>query len=165
MSDHGRALLTQWEGSRAKMYLDSAGKPTIGVGHLLTQSENASGKLLVGREYVRWTAGLTPDQIDTVLRQDLGVAENAVIAYVGVPLKQHQFDALVSFVFNSGAGALKGSTLRAELNKGRYDDVPAQLRRWCHATKLDEHGEPVKVTVPGLVNRRANECRLWKGEV
>jgi len=43
-SDKGRALLTEWEGKRNEVYLDSAGLPTIGAGHLLTKDELNVGK-------------------------------------------------------------------------------------------------------------------------
>lgn len=54
-SDKGRALLTQWEDKRALSYRDSGGKLTIGVGHLLTKSERASGKILIAGRYVKYS--------------------------------------------------------------------------------------------------------------
>ena len=50
LSLDGRTLLASWEGLRTTMYLDSAGLPTIGVGHLLTRSEMTSGKITIGGE-------------------------------------------------------------------------------------------------------------------
>jgi lysozyme len=71
---------------------------------------------------------------------------------VTVPLNQNQFDALVSFSFNVGDNAFRGSTLLKLLNQGQYDQVPAQLRRWVR-----DNGHVVQ----GLINRREKEIVLW----
>ena len=76
----------------------------------------------------------------------------------GPPPKFHgtrdilQFDALVSFVFNVGAGAFGGSTLLRRLNQGEYKAVPAELMRW-----VNSGGRPL----PGLVRRRQAEGVLF----
>ncbi|MFZ2843384.1 lysozyme [Psychrobacter sp.] len=150
VSKNGVQFITEREGSRSKMYLDSAGLPTIGVGHLLTQSENNSGKINIAGINVIWRNGLSANQIAQLLDQDLDRFENAVNKNVLVPLTQNQFDALVSFAFNVGVGAFSTSTLLKRLNAGKYDDVPSQLERWKFSA-----GKPV------LVNRRAFEVALW----
>lgn len=150
MTAQGMHALIAREGSRSKMYRDSAGLPTIGVGHLLTQSELSSGKINIGGEIVRWHKGLSDKQITTLLDQDNEHAEHAVNEYVTVPLADHQFDALVSFVFNIGVGAFRRSTLLRLLNQGNYASVPAQLRRWIYAG-----GRPI------LRNRRESEVQQW----
>lgn len=152
MSDNGRKLLTEWEGKKDKVYRDSAGLLTIGVGHLLTKDEITSGKILIAGVPVKYEAGLTDQQIDKLLEQDLSWAESAVNTYIDVELNQNQFDSLVSFTFNVGKQAFFSSTLRKVLNQCRYDLVPAQLMRWVRA------GGNV---VDGLVNRRNNEIKLF----
>ena len=152
MSPHGRKLLEEWEGVRLKAYKDSAGLLTIGVGHLLTKSELSSGKININGESVKYGNGLTAEQADELLEQDVKTAETTVNNNVKVELNQHQFDALVSFTFNVGGGAFKGSTLLKKLNNGQYDQVPAQLMRW------DKAGGKV---VPGLKKRRESEVKLW----
>lgn len=157
MSEHGLKLLAEWEGVIPRMYKDSAGLPTIGVGHLLTKSELSSGKIVILGAEVAWkNQELTGGQCYSLLAQDVRGAEDAVEECITVLLSQCQFDALVSFTFNSGAGALRGSTLRKVLNAGRYDEVPTQLRRWIHCG-----GKVVK----GLANRRENEVALWDGRI
>jgi len=152
MSERGGRLLGEWEGVEALVYLDSAGLPTIGVGHLLTHAERSSGKVLINGISVRYADGLSMEQIHGLLDQDLDRFERAVNRRVRVPLEQHQFDALVSFCFNIGATAFRNSTLVKRLNITRYDDVPAQLRRWIYSGGRK---------IPGLVNRREKEIRLW----
>jgi lysozyme len=156
MSQHGIDLLTQWEGFELNVYNDSAGLPTIGVGHLLTRSELTSGKIIIGGVPVKYSGGITQQQAETLLGQDLGPTEAAVNGGVKVTLSQNQFDALTSFTFNVGVGAFTASTLLRLLNQGQYAQVPEQLMRWTRA------GGRV---VQGLVNRRQNEIKLWNGQV
>jgi len=152
MSDNGKKLLTQWEGFEDEVYLDSAGLPTIGVGHLLTRSERSSGKLYINSVAVKYRNGLTKQQVLDLLGQDLGRFENVVNGKVTSTLSQNQFDTLVSFSFNVGTGAFKSSTLLKVVNRGDYHGVPAQLRRWIRSG-----GRKVQ----GLINRRENEIVLW----
>jgi len=152
MSEKGCKLLAGWEGVELEEYLDVAGLPTIGVGHLLTDQEKASGTIDIGTECFNYGDGLTEQQVYDLLAQDLERFERSVEEKVTVDLAQHQFDALVSFSFNVGISAFEGSTLLKKLNAGDYGDVPNQLRRWVKADGR---------TVQGLVNRRENEIKLW----
>lgn len=153
MSFKGIHHLTVSEGKRNKMYKDVGGKPTIGVGHLLTPEELETGVIVIAGEEVVWVHGLTDEQVHNLLMQDVVDHESAVREVVKVPLEQHQFDALVSFVYNVGAHAFRKSTLLKKLNLGLYESVPGQLARW---NKVD--GEVVR----GLVNRRNREIDLWR---
>lgn len=156
MSPQGLRRLTQWEGFRTRPYRDVAGLPTIGVGHLLTADELASGRIEIDGEPVRYADGLTEAQVQALLAQDLRRYEAAVCRACGaLPLTQHQFDALVSFCFNVGVGAFNQSSLLRELRAGNFADVPDELRRWTVAG-----GQPV----PGLAARREGEIGLWLGE-
>jgi len=152
-------LLENWEAKKSKMYPDSKKLPTIGIGHLLTRSELSSGKIITSSgEKIRWSNGLTDDQIYDVLSEDLAPVTDAVSSLVKVGLKQNQFDALVSFVFNIGITAFKNSTLLKMLNTTPgfdYSFVPVQMRRWVH--------DGPKV-VQGLINRREKEIALWNSE-
>lgn len=153
MSEHGRNLLTQWEGFKTKPYLDVGGKQTIGVGHLLTDAELNSGSLEIQGVRVPWGPGLTQSQVGELLRQDLTRFEEAVERLVSVPLTQNQFDALVSFTFNLGETNLAESTLLKRVNAGDFEAVPTELIRW---TKVA--GKPIE----GLIRRREHEIDLWK---
>lgn len=155
ISERGLEFLKECEGLRLEVYLDSAGLPTIGYGHLLTKPELASGKILIFGEPVRYSTGITEKQASDLFRQEVVEFEDCVTLEVLHPLEQHQFDALVSFAYNVGCSAFEHSTLLKHLNEGRLSEVPTQLRRWVHC------GPRV---IQGLVNRREKEIRLWSGE-
>jgi lysozyme len=156
MSDHGKRLLAQWEGFERNVYLDVAGLPTIGVGHLLTKDELSSERIVIGGDPIDYTLGLTDEQVYDLLGQDLERFERVVNDSVEPDLAQHQFDALVSFAFNVGGGAFRQSTLLKRLTARDFADVPSQLRRWIRS------GGRI---VQGLVNRRENEIKLWLDEI
>jgi len=131
MTETGIRLLKQFEGFRGSPYKDAVGVLTIGYGTVLPLSESEATALL---------------------RERLLPYLRAVDELVTVPLTDNQRDALVSFTYNVGIGALKRSTLIKRLNAGDYDAVPAQLKRWNRA------GGRV---LQGLVRRRAAEAALW----
>jgi lysozyme len=136
----GMKLLKSSEGFRNRVYLDVAGFPTIGYGHRLLHSDS-------------FPNGIDEPQAANLLACDVRDAEQAVQRLVKVPLTQGQFDALVDFCFNLGAGRLASSTLLKCLNAGKYDDAADQLLRWDHAG-----GEEY----PALKARREAEAELWR---
>ena len=136
----GMELLKRSEGFRNRVYLDVAGLPTIGYGHRLLHSDS-------------FLNGIDEPQAANLLACDVRDAEQAVERMVKVPLTQGQFDALVDFTFNLGAGRLASSTLLKSLNAGRYDDVAGQLLRWDHAGGQEN---------AALKARRQAEAELWR---
>lgn len=136
-NDAGRALLRACEGLRLIAYKCPAGFWTIGYGHTLTARPGLS---------------ITEAEADRLLAGDLARYESALHDLVRVPLTDNQFSALACFAFNIGIGAFSGSTLRRNLNRGWYDQVPAQLKRWNKANSK---------ILPGLTRRRALEAQLW----
>jgi len=91
---------------------------------------------------------------EILLKNDVAKFEDSVNVLVDVPLTQCQFDALVSFCYNLGASALKGSTLLKLLNAGDYDAAGGQFIRWnkCKGREL-----------AGLTARRDAEQELYFG--
>lgn len=156
MSSAGRALLTALEGYELKAYRDSAGLWTIGVGHLLTQNELDSNRLVIAGRVVDWRDGLTTADVDTLLQQDLAQTEAAVGRLVTVDISQPQFDALASFCFNVGETAFAQSGLLLAVNTLHWDDVPNEWRRWKFATV-----DGKKIIIKGLVDRREKELKRW----
>lgn len=150
-TQEGINFLKQEEGCRLKMYLDSAGLPSIGIGHCLTKDELRSGKIMCLS--VDWHTGLTEVQVEELLRRDLFEAEQAVDTNVRVALTAPQYHALVSFAFNVGKDAFAQSTLVKQLNNKQYDAVPTQMRRWIYSGGKRD---------PILVARREREIELWK---
>lgn len=141
ISEAGLALIKRSEGLRLTAYRDVAGLLTIGYGHKIVGS-------------AAFDNGITEATADAILANDVQAAEGAVTRLVKVPLTQGQFDALVDFTFNLGAGRLADSTLLVDLNAGRYDAAALQLLLWDHAG-----GE----LNPGLEARREAEHALWAG--
>ncbi len=150
-SASGRAFLTVWERVVLHAYRCAAGVLTIGVGHALTVTERQTGDLEIDGIGVAWRRGLTRDQADLLLTQDLERFER-VVNDLGVNLTQHQFDALVSFAFNIGSSAFQGSTLARHVRRRDFVSIPSQLRRWNRAG-----GQVVK----GLKKRREAEGKLF----
>src|SRR5271157_3947497 len=108
-SANGRKLIELYEGLYLHTYNDGVGVPTIGYGHTTA----------AGPPHVYYGMTITKDQADAFLAADLASVEAAVNHHVAVPINQNQFDALVSFDFNTGALA-RSNVLRA-LNMGRLD--------------------------------------------
>lgn len=152
MSENGLRLLTEWEGCILHVYKDQAGYPTIGVGHLLTETEKKTGYINIAGNKVEYAHGITEGQATALLAQDVRPAEAAVNAAVKTEINQNQFDALVSFAFNVGVGGFRSSTALKKINEGKLDEVPAWLAKWNKA------GGKV---CDGLVVRRRNEIKLW----
>lgn len=138
-SPTGLALIQRFEGFEPQIYTDAAGYPTIGYGHLIRAGEN-------------FAHGISHEQAVRLLQQDVAVAERAVARLIRVPLTQGQFDALVSFTFNLGSGALQRSTLRQKVLRGYHDEVPPEFLRWVWAG-----GRKLR----GLIARRESEAVLY----
>jgi len=145
-------MLQREEGFKLKVYPDTNNVPTIGIGHKLLKSERSSGKIRIDGVAVRYADGLSSEQVYQLCRQDVKLAVDCLNSSVAVPLSQTQFNILVSFTFNVGTVAFNNSTLLKKLNVGRYEDVPAQLKRWV----FDDG-----VLMAGLVDRRQREADLW----
>ena len=77
-----------------------------------------------------------------------------MLSFIQVPLEDGQLDALCSFAFNLGAGALQRSTLLRKVNREEHGAVPVEFRRWVWAG-----GRKLK----GLVRRREAEAGLYAG--
>lgn len=156
ISPNGLAILKDIEKFRPTPYLDSAGKQTIGYGHVILPGDTHSAANL---------AGITQEQARELLRADCETAENYINATMagkgtlndGYRLTQNQYDALVLLVFNIGVTAYRSSTLLRYLQLGDMDGAAEQFPVW---NKITVKGK--KQVCQGLVARRAIERLLFK---
>ena len=145
VSDAGIELIKSFEGFRANAYPDpkSGGDPwTVGYG----TTKFTSGRPVKKGDYV------TPAQAEMYLREDVKKFANSVDALVTVPLKQCQYDALVSFVYNLGATNFRNSTLLKKLNAKDYKGAADEFLRWV---------SPGSSVEAGLRRRRTAERSLF----
>ena len=95
---------------------------------------------------------ISQEVADQLLAADLGRFETAVNGMVSDATSQQQLDGMLSFAYNLGEGALRGSTLLRLHNAGDYDGAAQQFGRWNHA------GGRV---LSGLTRRRAGEAAVY----
>lgn len=149
LSNNGKKLIKSFEKLELIAYPDpgTGGAPwTIGWGH--TGPEVVPGLV--------WT----PAQADAAFDRDVAQFERDVTSLVKVPVNQNQFDALVSFAFNTGsdidadtiAEGLGDSTLLKKLNAGDYDGAANEFLKW------NKSGGRV---MNGLTRRRNAERTLF----
>lgn len=94
----------------------------------------------------------TRDEAEAALRRELATFEAGVVRLVTVPLNQNEYDALVSFAYNCGLGALERSTILRKLNAGDREGAADAFNLWTKG------GGKV---LPGLVRRRKAEAALF----
>jgi len=142
-SQNGLEFVAREEGEVDHVYNDIAGIPTIGVGHVVRPGES-------------FPNGITHQQAMDMLAVDIGTAENQVNTCVKVTMTQNQFDALVSFTFNCGGGALAQSSTLKDLNSGDIQGAANALLLWDKTTI-----NGVLQSDPGLHGRRVRERQLF----
>lgn len=139
--DEAIDLIAQEEGFEPDWYQDVAGVWTIGYGH-------------TGRNTIPFlTPPISEFEAREVLRSDVVEAEGIIARLVDVDLHPWQFGALVSFVFNLGAGNFGRSTLRRLVNAGDFEGAAREFRKWRRA------GGEIQ---PGLLSRRGREEQLFR---
>ena len=145
ISEEGLSLIKKFEGcpvdqdGNCYAYQDVVGVWTIGFGRTKDVKEGDK---------------MTKEEAIYLLQEEMMEYEGYINDLVEVPLEQNQFDALVSWVYNLGSGNLQSSTMLRVLNEGKYEEVPAQIRRWNKAG-----GEVYE----GLVKRRESEAVMFMG--
>lgn len=146
LSPTGIALIKGFESCGLRAYPDpgTGGDPwTIGWG----TTRYANGKPVMPGDTV------TQAEADALLNNDLVRFERQVTRAIGnAPTSQNQFDALVSFDYNTGE--LLGSTLLRLHNAGDYAGAAREFGRWVHSDGK---------VLPGLIRRRAEEANLYEG--
>lgn len=142
ISNKAIALIKEFEGRELTAYQDVVGVWTIGYGWTGTVD---------GRKISRGMT-ITQTKADELLREGVKEYESGVKGMLRVQVDQCQFDALVSFAYNLGVSALRGSTLMRKLNAGDARGAADEFLRWNKAG-----GE----VLAGLTRRRRAERELF----
>lgn len=150
-SNNGRKFIESFEGLILQSYDDYND-------HTVKEGDHVYGTLTIGYGHTTAAGGvpvyigqtITKEQADQYLAEDLVKVENEINSLVHVNLNQNQFDALVSFHYNTGA--LCKSTLLKLLNKGDYSGAADEFLKWTHASGR---------VLQGLVRRRQTERKLF----
>ena len=145
-SDKGIAALMQHEGIVPGPYFDSVGVQTYGVGHTAAAGDPDPANMPAGM----------PEDLDKELRRVMDVFGTDLIKYeadvdraITVPVTQHEFDAAVSFHYNTGA--IGTATWVKTLNGGDRAKAAAQIMNWSKP--------------PEIIPRREAEQRLFRDGV
>lgn len=120
LSDDGFEVIAEREGCRLQAYLDSRGILTIGIGHTSA----------AGEPEVHEGMTITQKQADEIFRRDAARFRQECLGLVKVPVHQHEFDALASFIFNLGATQFRNSTALKRLNNRDYEGCAEAMLWW-----------------------------------
>lgn len=130
-----------------KAYVDPVGVLTIGWGHTNHH-----------KPYFTASTVWSQAECDAALASDMSTFEDHVNRLAKVPLFQYEFDALVSWAFNTGGPAT--ASLWTALNAGNKAAIPGKLAEWNKGTVNGK-----KVVLNGLTRRRSAEGLLFKGKI
>lgn len=160
-SENGVALIKRFEGLELEAYRDIAGVWTIGYGFTGRYPDwlRAPGGLPAAA-YVGAGQSITGAQAERLLTDALKSREanlNGWMITNGVDLNRNEYDALISFIYNVGFGAFKGSTAARWLREGKPREEVAEALTWWN--KATVGGSLREVT--GLTRRRAAERDLF----
>lgn len=137
-------ITAKWEGFRATAYFCPADVATIGYGHTKTVRPSDVGHKTISQEDAR-----------QLLANDMVTAQDQLLRAIGAEhvarLSDKQYAALLSFVFNVGAGL--DWTIWKKIKAQDDAAVPAQLMRFVNAGGR---------RLEGLARRRTDEATLWR---
>ena len=139
MNTDALQLIKKFEGKSLVPYRCPGGYWTVGWGHRMLRHEPFGP--------------LTEGQAISLLKQDIDRCQWMLSRMILVPLTQTEEGALLSFLFNVGAGAFQRSTLRMKVNRKEHDAAADEFKRWVWS-----RGKKL----PGLVVRRAEESLRYQ---
>lgn len=144
LSQKGLELIKSFEGLSLKPYVCAGGINTIGYGS--TYYTN-------GKKVTLQDKPITKEQAEELIKHSLSTYEKAVDSFCRDDISQSQFDALVSFAYNLGTGALQKSTLIKKVNANPQDPtIKAEFLKWNKAGGR---------ALAGLTKRRQAEANLY----
>jgi len=145
-NSHGRTYLKLLPHGEPALetYIDPVGVPTIGWGQ-------TGREATIGRK-------ITRDEAEAMFRRTVGKFEEQVTASLvgGAPTNQNQFDALFSFAYNVGIGALRSSSVLRHHKAGRYERAANSFALW-NKGRINGRLQVLR----GLVRRRADEAARY----
>lgn len=137
-----KKVIRHYEGLRLEAYPCSEEVWTVGIGTTMFRGAPV-------------TPGITITEAEAweQFERDTASTIRCINSVVETTLTGKQVAALTSFVYNSGNPQFEASTLLRLINSGgSHDAIAEQINRWTNGG------------LAGLVSRRADECRLWRGE-
>jgi lysozyme len=144
LNKEGYDLIKLFEGLILKPYLCSAKVPTIGYGSTFYENNK---KVLMS------DPPITKERAEELLKISADRFAAKVVNLVKKPITQNQLNALTSFAYNLGSGALASSTLLKKVNVNPNDlTIRNEFLRWNKANG---------VALKGLTNRRIKEADLY----
>jgi GH24 family phage-related lysozyme (muramidase) len=147
-SSAGARFIAAFEGFRSAVYNDPSGNCTIGYGHKLHNGNCTSS------DKSTWGTITQSQALDMLWRDASSFSSQIRISVPATPMKQTEFDALVSFSYNVGIGGFNKSKVREDLvaTPPQYGFVPGHMLNWVSAG-----GQKLC----GLYKRRVNEGELF----
>lgn len=143
-------LIMAFEGWEPRPYDDPSGYCTVGYGHLIEKKECSLVSL------ARFSKQLSKKDGEKLLEEDTRTARAAIQRLVKRELRDHEFGALTSFVFNVGKGNFSKSVLLKLLNGNQDEAAAREFGRWIVSNKK---------VLPGLAARRSCERALFKNQL
>lgn len=149
VSPKGLELIHHFESLRLNAYLDPVNIPTIGWGN--TTYENGK-KVKIGDT-------ITRERADELFSNILSKFERTVLSKISRPLKQHEFDAAVSFAYNAGTGYVsKGNNIDYAIWKHIQNGLSGnEMKKYWETLAITASGKKLN----GLVRRRKAEVNLY----
>jgi GH24 family phage-related lysozyme (muramidase) len=148
LSPDGVRFIEVLEGFRPKIYQDGNSNCTIGYGHKIHRGECTSS------DKAKWGT-ISPEQGLALLKSDARAAVGRIHTTLrSTPLRQSEFDALVSFIYSIGTGSFDEASVKRDLTAAppNYSAVPTDMRRWATINHR---------FACGLYKRRVNEGHLF----
>jgi len=142
-------LVKRWEGFKARAYICPAGVLTVGYG-----TTNRAG--IPGVQ-------ITPDTVVTEAQAEAWLIAGLerfgaqIRPSITAPINENEYGAFLSLAYNIGPAAFRGSSALRHFNAGDKARAADAIKLWNKATVNGK-----RQTLQGLVNRRADEVRLFQ---
>lgn len=165
-------IITKFEGFCGTIYACPAGKPTIGFGHIIRETDyfaKYSGAFLLQSFHVlqkkipnrkqlnqlledMFSTLITQQTAMNILKSDLLPVMNNLNKIVTTPLTQKQSSSLLSLVHNIGITAFKQSAMLKYINQNQINNAANEFDKWIYIGKKPSSG---------LIKRRYAEKMLF----